>query len=125
MSNKKQDFNDLFKNITQPIKNKDDNDDDLDAKLNLNNKKHRNTIQLFDNYFQNITHPFVLTVLCSIVIIVFLVLRYKSLDTETAWIKKAAKDVEVFIRYFFTVVITYIITAFIENIKRVSKKENN
>ena len=125
MSNKKQDFNDLFKNITQPIKNKDDNDDDLDAKLNLNNKKHRNTIQLFDNYFQNITHPFVLTVLCSIVIIVFLVLRYTSLDTKTAWIKKAAKDVEVFIRYFFTVVITYIITAFIENIKRVSKKENN
>lgn len=43
MSNKKQDFDDLFKNITQPIKNKDD--DDLDAKLNLNNKKHRNTIQ--------------------------------------------------------------------------------
>lgn len=67
MSNKKQDFDDLFKNITQPIKNKDD--DDLDAKLNLNNKKHRNTIQLFDNYFQNITHPFVLTVLCSILAI--------------------------------------------------------
>lgn len=43
MSNKKQDFNDLFKNITQPIKNKDD--DDLDAKLNL--KKHETAVHEF------------------------------------------------------------------------------
>lgn len=126
MSNKKQyDNSDLFKNITQPAKNDADNDKDLDAELNISKKKHRNTIQVFDNYFQNITHPFVLIILCLIVVIIFLVLRYTSLHIKIAWIEKAAKDVEAFIGYFFTVVITYVITTFLENIKRISRKENN
>ena len=124
MYNKNQDFNNLYKNITQPTQNTTDKDDDLDAKLNLNKKKHRNTIQFFDSCFQNITHPFVLLVMCIIVILVFLVFRYMSLHIKIAWIVKAANDIEIFIGYFFTVIITYIITSFIDHIKRLTKEEN-
>lgn len=124
---------DLFRNITQDGKgiesenicsSGNDSNDDLDAKLNINKKRHRNTIQVFDPLLQSVTHPFVLVLICIVVVVVFLVLRYTTLQTESVLLKKAAEDTEIFIKYFFTVVMTYIVTGFIENIKRQSDNES-
>lgn len=112
---------DIFRNIknTSPAT---EEDDDLDSKLVFSKKKHRNTLIFFDNLFQSITHPFVLTVLCFIIVAITLFFRYFSLHCDILWVKKAAEDFKLFISYFFTVVITYIITEFFENIKRTKEK---
>ncbi|WP_308687475.1 hypothetical protein [uncultured Treponema sp.] len=123
MSKEKIDISeDIFRNINNASFVAEE-DDDLDSKLVFSKKKHRNTLIFFDNLFQSITHPFVLTVLCLIIVVVTLFFRYFSLHCNILWIKKAATDCESFISYFFTVVITYIITEFFENIKRTKDNE--
>lgn len=108
---------DIFRDINSNSPVTDD-DDDLDSKLVFSKKKHRNTLIFFDSLFQSITHPFILTVLCFLFVAITLFFRYFSLHCDIKWVQKAAADCELFISYFFTVVITYIITEFFENIRR-------
>lgn len=94
----------------------------LEAKYHVNKKKHRNTIENCDHWFIILTHPLLLCIALFVFFIIYLIIKYVAIQTNIPWLIAFRNDLEVGISYIFTIIVTYIITSFIENYKSIQSK---
>ena len=92
--------------------------DDLDVRFRMQKKQHRNTISKFNHVFKLLTHPFTLFIIACTMSFLFLMTRYvRVFVTSSSYgdaLKFVESDMQAGLSFFVTVVITHIITKYID-----------
>ena len=90
---------------------------DYDLAYNKNQKRHRNTIEILNHWFNVLSHPFVLLFVLLVLGIAYLVVKYVAISSGTeVWIAIAA-DLKGFMSYVATFVFSFILSWFLEHYK--------
>ena len=90
----------------------------MDVSFKIQKKQHRNTLTSINHVFKLLTHPFTLSIIACIIFLLFFVTRCIRIFITSSSYGNALKDVEsdmqTALSYFVTVVITHIITKYID-----------
>lgn len=93
--------------------------DDLDQEYNDLSKKHRILIARFNNFYELVSHPFVIIILSCILIAVFVVFRYLEIFyPDNLVFTQIHKDMKTLMPFFVTIIVTVIVTKYLEKRKR-------
>lgn len=93
-------------------------DELLENQYRVAKKKHRNAIETYNHYFLLLTHPLSLVIILSILFILYFIIKYITIQTTIPWLIAFRDDLRVGISYIFTITVTYIISSFLENYKK-------
>lgn len=90
---------------------------DYDLTYDKNQKRHRNTIEVLNHWFNVLSHPFVLLLLLLVLGLVYLVVKYVAIaSTNPVW-TTIATDLKSFMSYLATFVFSFILSWFLEHYK--------
>ena len=93
--------------------------EDLDASFKRQKKKHRNILSKYDHVFKLLSHPLVWSFIVSVSFLLFVIVRYirvfKELASFTDALKVIETDIKTMLSYFGTVIITHIITKYLDS----------
>ena len=103
--------------IEKETKSKIKDDEDLDASFIIQSKKYRNKLAEYGYKINILSHPFNLLRVVLVITVIFLIARYVAplcSATSNKILKLIEEDSKIALSYFATVIITSIITKYID-----------
>lgn len=90
---------------------------DYDLAYSKNQKRHRNTIETLNHWFNILSHPFVLLFVLLVLGLAYLIVKYVAIwSGEEIWMA-IATDLKGFMSYVATFVFSFILSWFLEHYK--------
>lgn len=97
--------------------NPDSDEIDSDRDYSIALKKHRLLIQKLDNLYKVITHPTCIFISITILMGIFLTMRYVGIYTGNEFLLSVSKDIGSILTYVFAALVSHIFTKLIEGRK--------